>query len=285
MSTQLLPEPELQSLIDLGQALWLDPRERELALTETLAAASLAGAARGRLVPSHDDSPGPLVERTASALLGRVLSRGGAANFRSNIDAGVGIGSTFFSLAPEERFLLIALHLEHWSYARIARVFGESARAPEEGARAVEIAAWRARLRFLAMTPGLPYPTGAPARGLSCPEYDSARPWTQRFLDDEITSGRERLFLQNHLLACEACRGALRRCREAYYALEGALPARAADARLLTALARASRQSVGIRTPTQRTFVETLAIFIRRREIALVLLAFSLFLVWMGVSK
>ena len=47
------------------------------------------------------------LEKTAAALLERVRKRGGAANFRSNLDAGLRMGQPFFEgYYPRERFLL-----------------------------------------------------------------------------------------------------------------------------------------------------------------------------------
>lgn len=257
----MIEKHDLKTLAEMGKALWANPRESEVAMIETLSAVTLL-----------DLTPERAVEKAAAALLERVTGTGGAVNFRANLASQLGMTQPFFRLAAEERFLLIALHLGRWSYGRIARIFKIT---PEQ----VEIAAWSARLRFaslqigMAGAQGFAYPTGAPQRGPNCPQYDSQRPWTQRFLDEENSTGRERVFFQNHLMACSSCREALHRCREAYYAIEGALPGIAEtsgegeDARILRTLQAVTRQSLGIRLPVDRTFAETLEVFARRRDV------------------
>jgi hypothetical protein len=259
---------DLRTLAEVGKALWMDPREREVATLETLSAVMLLNL-----------TPDRVVERAAKGMLERVTRRGRAANFRSNLDAGLKPGQTFFNLTPEDRFLLIALHLGRWSYGRLARVWKCSA---EE----IETQAWTARLRFAASEKTATYPAGASSGGAHCPEYDSSRPWTQRFLDEEITSGRERLYLQNHLMACDSCRDALRRCRESYYQIERVLPRIASeveeDAQLLKAVETVSRRSLGILYPADRTFIETWEIFSRRWDIRVALILLGGVLVsWM----
>jgi hypothetical protein len=177
---------DLRTFAGVGHALWDEPARSRQAVVEALAAATLRG------LPPED-----ALVRAAQALLTRATaSRPGRLNH------------PFFRLTAEDRLLLVALHDGSWSYARLARILQVD---PEK----LEEAAWGARLRLMGGSPA------GPARlGPSCPAYDARRPWTQRFLDDEIASGRERLFLQNHLMACDPCRAALGRCRDGYYAVE-----------------------------------------------------------------
>lgn len=253
---------DLRALVEVGKALWMDSRESRAATLETLSAVSLM-----------DLTPERTLERAAQALLERVTSRGNAVNTRANLRAGMGMGHAFYRMEPEERLLLAALHLGRWSYARLARIL-------EQEAAQVEAQAWRARLKLLSQVPGVTYPAGASGQGPHCPQYDSNRPWTQRFLDEEIPSGRERVFFQNHLMACTSCRDALGRCREAYFAIERVIPREEKDAPIVESLSMISRQGHGLKHPTDRTFAETLAIFTRRSDIRLVLALFGLFIVW-----
>lgn len=266
MMEGLISERDLQTLVEVGKALWMDPRECQLATLETVSAVTLL-----------ELTPDRALEKAAAALLERVTRRGGAANFRSNLDAGMGVGQSFFRLLPEDRFLLVALHLGRWSYARLARIFGESVEQ-------VEAHAWNARLRYVSSEKGTPYPAGAAGRGTNCPEYDARRPWTQRFLDEEIAGGRERLYFQNHLMACLSCREALNRCRETYYAIDRALPRmsaeNASDTQILRSLESVTQKGLKLRSPSNRTFVESLAIFVRRTDIRYLLIFFGLFAAW-----
>jgi hypothetical protein len=134
------------------------------------------------------------------------------------------------------------------------------------------------------MLKGVVYPAGSTILGPNCPEYDAHRPWTQRFLDDEIPPGRERIFFQNHLMACASCRDALSRCREAYYAIEKELPrvspAESGDASVLRLLQSISRQARGLARPIERTFLETLEVFIQRRDVQVALVFLGLLMAW-----
>jgi hypothetical protein len=254
-----IQKEDLRVLAEMGHALWVDPRESQIATVETLSAVSLL-----------DLSPERALERAAAALLERVTHRGVAANTLANLEAGQGMGQGFFRLMPEERFLLVALHLGRWSYARLGRVFGEESQKIEE-------LAWSARLQLATAERVANYPSGASLHGPHCPEYDFKRPWTQRFLDEEVATGRERVFLQNHLMACDSCRQALTRCREFYYALEARLPRLSANDgidRMIRDLEAVTLRGRKVKTPVELSFGETLAIFLRRTDVQLVLSAF-----------
>ncbi|MGK5083318.1 hypothetical protein WDW37_08420 [Bdellovibrionota bacterium FG-1] len=236
---------DLKIFAEVSQALWADPHESQVAAIETLSAVSLL-----------DLTPDRALERAASALLIRVAQQGNSASF-------AGVGQSFFRLGAEDRFLLVALHLGCWSYARLGRIFNRSREQIEE-------MAWKARMNWVTSDSSLSYPSGAPARGTRCPEYETRHPWTQRFLDEEMESGRERVFLQNHLMACDSCRQALGRCREVYYAIESKLPHLSSSTdgdAVLTQLEKICQNGVWLKTPAERSFSESLAVFGQRRNI------------------
>lgn len=262
MNAAPIHKEDLRALAEVGKALWMDEQESRTATLETLSAVALM-----------DLTPERTVEKAARALLERVTSRGNALNTRANLRAGMSMGQAFYRMEPEERFLLAALHLSRWSYSRLARILEQK---PEQ----VEAQAWVARLKLLSQVPGSTYPAGASTQGPHCPQYDSHRPWTQRFLDEEILSGRERVFFQNHLMACASCRDALARCREAYFAIERAIPREGKDTPIVERLAAVTRQGHGLKHPTERTFSETLVIFTKRPDIRLVLVLLGLLIAW-----
>lgn len=270
MNDALIHREDLKTLVEVGKALWRDPRESQSATLETLSAVSLL-----------DLTPERAAEKAAAALLERVNRRGAAANFRSNLQSGLGASEPFYRLEPEERGLLVALHLGRWSYARLGRIYGES---PEQ----IEALAWNSRVKLISMLKNVQYPAGASTQGPNCPDYDAHRPWTQRFLDEEIPNGRERVFFQNHLMACQSCRDALNRCREAYYAIERVMPRispdEKGDAAILRSLHSLSRQVKGMLRPVERTFGETLVVFVQRRDVQIALLIFGLATVWKLVA-
>lgn len=200
---------ELEALAGLGAALWADEPTYRQRVVEALAAVCL-----------RDFADSQVIDRTAVALLEIANQAGMASNTQTNMAA---ISLPFYRLFPDERFLLVALHRAKWSYARTARLLGLE---PEK----IEELAWRARVHLAALARGtvsanlIPYPAGADGHKPSCPEWDAKRPWAQRFLDDEIRGGSQRFFLQNHLMACDGCRGTLVRCKDLYYALEDLMP-------------------------------------------------------------
>jgi hypothetical protein len=187
------------------------------------------------------------------------------------------IANPFYRLEPIQRLILTALHRGRWSYERLSRVLGERAETIEE-------LAWAARVELAVsakgtgLFPKVSYPAGARQAGSHCPEYLAGRPWTQRFLDEEIRAGSERLFFQNHLMACDSCRAALSRCRELYYAIEALIPGADLDSAergpegkgdgpgWIERLGAISSQSNKVRHPVELSFTETLAIFVRHRE-------------------
>ncbi|NDG84044.1 MAG: zf-HC2 domain-containing protein [Proteobacteria bacterium] len=129
----------------------------------------------------------------------------------------------FFRLAPIERFLLTVLHVESWSYSRIARVLGIERKL-------IAPWAWAARMKFCfqEMPGSTEYPRGPTSLGPRCPEYDITAPWTQTFLDEELGT-KERMFLQNHLMACDACRRSLDLSRKMIFKIESMIPVKYAS--------------------------------------------------------
>lgn len=129
----------------------------------------------------------------------------------------------FFRLAPIERFLLTALHVENWSYMRVARILGIERKL-------IAPWAWAARMKFCfqEMPGSTEYPRGPTSLGPRCPEYDITAPWTQAFLDEEL-GAKERLFLQNHLMACDHCRRSLDLSRKMIFKIESMIPVKHAS--------------------------------------------------------
>ena len=153
------------------------------------------------------------IERAVAALLSRARKSTGAMN-PSQIDL------PFYRLEVWERFILTALHSCRWSYSKVGRIM-------DLPASKVGPLAWRARLHLSELmvqeTGSAKYPTGAPQSKSSCPEYFKNDPWTQKFLDDEFR-GRDQMFFQNHLMACDDCRKCLNRARDFYYDIERFIP-------------------------------------------------------------
>ena len=236
---------DLRSLMVVGRALWANPLDLRNASIDAITAVSFLN-----LTPDH------AVEKAARTLLDRGL-RGERAT-----DAFAPGVSVFYRLMPEQRLLLMALHFGRWSYARLGRVLKLSSDQIEE-------LAWSSRIALVSAS-GATYPSGAPVAVSHCPVYHSRHPWTQRFLDEELVSGRERLYLQNHMMVCDSCRKALERCRDFYYAIEAELPSESenqVDQDILVELEKVMRSARGWRQPSTRTFIESLGLFFQRKDI------------------
>jgi hypothetical protein len=250
---------DLKTIAELGLALWADPHYSSQVTSETFMAASM--------IEVQDDLR---LERAAQALLDRAVSEGHSRNTTINARVPGAINDEFFRLGVKERFVLVGLHFGKWSYARLSRVCGVSAEEIEE-------LAWRARLTMA----GPNYPQGASLASQNCPEYIAARPWTQRILDDEWETGGGRMFLQNHLMACDSCRAALGRSRQMYYSVEARIPRSVRSQELSEVLDQITRRTHVLRQPSERTIHESFSIFTRRREARLLIaLLFGFLVFW-----
>jgi hypothetical protein len=251
---------DLQTFAQLGTALWVAPERARPVVIETLSAVSLL-----------DLSGERAMDRATAILLKRAESRGAVEATRISLSTGQ-FGNPFFKLSALERFVLVTLHSGRWSYARMARVTGLSAED-------VESLAWRSRVRLGAESGVLS--AGPKSLGVACPEYDFERPWTQRFLDEEMPSSRDRLFLQNHVMACDVCRHALNRCRDLYFHTEKMIPTlpNGAQSTLVRELAFIQRQGMVLRRNGGVVTVQAAAVAFLRQTDTQILLALGAALV------
>jgi hypothetical protein len=253
---------DLKTISQLGSALWSDPVYSYQTTLDTLAAISLL-----------DLPPERALERAATALLGRARQSSSPISFELS-------NQLTSKLSQEKRFLLVALHFGRWSYDRLSRILDRSVEEVQEEA-------WNARLEFCSH---ILYPSAPSRQGIHCPEYNSSRPWTQKFLDDEITVVREKLFLQNHLMACRSCSEGLARCRKLYYQIEkemnfalGRSNSDSDDAALqlkaqVTQMKAVIRQGVLHKHRSQLSFLESLKIFLGKQDVWWLSLAMTAFL-------
>jgi hypothetical protein len=189
---------DIKSLTRIGRSLWGDTL-RSVAMSEdTLTSVSLLN-----LSDVHT------IERASRVMIERA---------EKNPPNLLKLNHPFFRMAPIERFLLTALHLEKWSYDRVARTLGIEAEL-------IPTWAWATRLKycFQELEADVDYPHGPASLGPVCPEYNPSAPWSQKFLDDELGK-RERLFLQNHLMACDRCRKTLELTRKTFFKIESLIP-------------------------------------------------------------
>jgi len=256
----IVNEEELKALAQLGRAIWSEAEIAERATAETLMAVSL-----------QDPEPERALERAASVLFERASREGTAFLTQRNFSQ---IGLPFYRLDHQNRFLLSALHSGRWSYDRISRVIGLEREKVEE-------LAWSARLELSSLGSvgtgrAAPYPAGAKTAGQNCPEYDPRRPWTQRFLDEEIPGGGERLFLQNHLLNCASCKQVLVRCREIFFSVEALMPRLADDPSTIRNLRNVFQKARAMKYPSELSFRQGLQTFLGRREVQVALAGLAL---------
>lgn len=235
----MVSQEEVKQVCYLGGALWPDPVLLQNRALETVSAVSL-------LNLSGDLS----LEKIGAAFLERADRDGARAIEEVSFHP-------FFRLYPVERFVLAALHRCRWSYARLARVLKIM---PEQ----VSQLAWQARLKLV---PAEFYPVGT-GTSLDCPPYSIQDPWTQRLLDGELLAS-EKNALQQHMQICDSCRNALQRCRYLYYQVDRALPqvATQSETSLREILGSVSVQAHRWVAPSERTFLESLAVFIHREDV------------------
>lgn len=252
----------------MGKALWADSNQRDSITLNAFSSISL-------LELSEDES----LEQTARCLLENARRTTAAASRLREMQQVEPAYRAFYSLHPDERFLLALLHLEHWNYAKVAHFFGITL----EG---LEVMAWRIRIQVSSK-----YPLASPMDTPSCPEFDVRRPWTQRFLDDEYSNGTEKVFLQNHLMICDGCRRALQSCREVYYAVDAAIP-RNLDQdentrKLISNLQRVRVESRFLIKKSKEKLLgkrKSLASFLMRPDILIVTLGVT-YLIWLMFLK
>ena len=92
------------------------------------------------------------------------------------------------------------------------------------------------------------------------------------------TLSQQRLFLQNHLMACASCRQSLATCRDLYYSVDAMIPqpSPGSDSELtLRELQRAWEETRKWMQPIRRTFIGGLGVFIRRRDVQVALAALA----------
>lgn len=181
----------------------------------------------------------------------------------------------FYRLAPLERFLLTALHIEKWPYSKICRTLSLDSNLLESWAWAI-----RMKFMFQELSTDLKYPRGPAKLGPMCPDYNASAPWTQRLLDDELTK-RDRVFLQGHLVACEECRKSLELARKLFFKIESLIPVKDAFQETEAAAARihsAWQAGESAFRPIKTTFTESMVVFLSKTQIQFTLAAFTLFI-------
>jgi len=245
----------IKSLTRISRSLWAD-LDRSFAMSEdSLTSVSLLRLSEERTL-----------ERASKVMIERA---------EQNPPRLLALQHPFYRLSAVERFLLAALHIEKWSYARISRILGIETSH-------IETLAWAARLKFCfqELQADVEYPRAPTQLGPVCPEYNISAPWTQRLLDDELGK-RERLFLHNHLMGCERCRLSLTLTRKLFYKVESVIPVK--DAAVETNLAADRiyahwKSGESVFRPIKTTFKESMVRFLNQPKIQFTLAGLVLFL-------
>jgi hypothetical protein len=252
----VLEDHDFRALTHFSRALWAEADRSFTRAQDTVAAVSLLD------LEGHEAT-----DRAVTALLHQAAKDGPEINRNA-------LNHPFYRLTAEERLILSALHVGGFNYDRLSRVLGVTRERLGE-------MAWYARIQ-LAHSLHVTYPTGSPHRGSHCPVYEARNPWTQRFLDEEI-QGSERLFLQNHMMACGHCRAALTSCRNLYFQIEESIPRVKGGGQLqsiVNALSRAAYETETTAHPWKHRFKGSLRAFVRHRDVQLVLGIFVVISMW-----
>lgn len=188
-----------QKIPKLASFLWFEPHIQKRSTLEVVTATSYLDLDIDRTE-----------ERAALALMEKSTREGSSIQPHA-------LNIPFYRLSSKERFVLWALHEAHWTYERLARALGETKHTIAESV-------FKCRLYLATLAGSKQTLALAPiTQGTHCPEYSHKDPWTQRFMDDEL-SHNQKLFLQTHLMACDSCRYTLHQFRELYYNVEKLMP-------------------------------------------------------------
>lgn len=207
-----MDKENIRSLTRISRSLWGDLDQSVAMSEDTLSSVSLLNLSDDRTIERASKVMIELAEKNPPTLL--ILNH------------------PFFRLAPLERFILTATHVEKWAYERIARTLNIENNL-------IESLLWAIRLKLVFQESSLDveYPRGPGTLGTNCPEYNSSAPWTQRLMDDELGK-RERFFLQNHLIACEKCRKCLDLARKMIFKIDSLIPVKESSLELEAATDR-----------------------------------------------
>lgn len=248
----------IRSLNRISRSLWGELNRSFYNSEEALVSASL-------LQLSEDMT----IERASKMLIERA---------EKNPPPSLKLNHPFYRLAPIERFLLTALHVEKWPYARIARTLGIDVSL-------IQAWAWATRLKFAfqELEANIEYPRGPASLGTVCPEYDATAPWCQRLLDDELGK-RERMFLQGHLMGCDKCRHSLEATRKFFFTIESFIPVKTRGEELEAATDRMLEvwnKGESTYRPIKVTAAESFEKLLENRKVQIALAVLALALVFL----
>ncbi len=249
-----MKKDDIRSLTRISRSLWGDVDQSVAISEDTLTSVSLLNLSDDRTIERASKVMIELAERNPPTLL--ILNH------------------PFYRLAPLERFLLTAAHIEKWSYERLARTLGIEKNLLEPWL-------WALRLKFCFQETqsDLEYPRAPSSLSPTCPEYNASAPWTQRMMDDELGK-RERFFLQNHLMGCDKCRKALELTRKMIFKVESLIPVKESSLELESANERIFNSWIEgevtfrpIKLDTAKTFIS----FLSQPKVQFLLAALAVF--------
>jgi hypothetical protein len=255
---EMIHQDELKVLASLGTAIWADSDLSEQNVLETVSAAALFGL-----------TPEKTLEKACRGLLEKAKGQSALNAWIQNPSL---FKQVFYRLAPEERFVLTAVHIGRWSYDRLAGILAKSREDVQE-------ILWQSRL---ALNEGRPYPAGPAFSSLNCPEYNPRVPWTQKFLDNGEIQGKDRFFLIQHMLSCSSCAGAMARCRSLYFNVDREVSKNIQVPEFGFTLKKVLEQSPLHRYSSNLSIQESLGIFLKKpdvRFISYILLGLLFFLI------
>ena len=249
---------DIRSLTRISRSLWGDLDQSVAISEDTLTSVSLLNLSDDRTI-----------ERASKVMIERA---------ERNPPTLLKLNHPFFRLAPIERFLLTATHVEKWSYDRVARTLGIE---NQNIKTLLEPWLWTIRLKFCFQETQseIEYPRGPGTLGPMCPEYNTSSPWTQRMMDDELGK-RERFFLQNHLMGCDKCRKALDLTRKMMFKIESLVPVKEssqeleiANDRIFNSWKEGEVTLRPIKLETSKTIID----FLSQTKVQFLLAAFAVF--------
>lgn len=192
------------------------------------------------------------------------------------------LNQSLYRIHPLERALLVLIYEFNWTGELLTQTF-------ELGHEELDTLIWKSKLDLLTHRVGgkllsLPAPVGSTPQ---CPEWNVARPWTARYLEQRL-SRADQLFVHGHVEGCHNCRSLLDQTRvlfaDAKSTYEASMPENPKDKHILE-MTKILNQGETYARGRPLPAVEAFRLMVRqRKDVQLVILALIAWGIWRFLS-